>query len=517
MAPKVRPYGAAADTDGLYNPGSMIGTGGRTRTAQGFSLGVSLALFSALAFTFRQYTPDDTFIFLRYAENLATGQGLVYNVGERVYGITSPLWTILLAAAGAIGLDMLAFAKVAGAVFGAACIVLAQAIARRIGHSAAVLAPLVAAGFLDLPYWSISGMDTSLFAALCGLGLLLTLRAASGGSLAGAAIVWSIAALTRPEGVMFGLLAMALLFRERRPLGVRRAAVAAAIFLLPLLAWVSFAWWYYGDPVPTTYWAKRLDRWPAMHKGLILLRAFLTANDAAFIALASLAALWHSMRRPLAVLGAFVLINVAYILWTGGDSWASAGVFRFAVAWLVPLSVIMAAGLGLVFERLGALGRPALARAAAAVVIAAWLVFPSTSGLPLRAVGGDPVIIAHLNAQSAPSDLLVVHDIGQFGYLTKLRVFDIYGLVEPWVARELRKDTQNSYYPADGRRLIDRILSLEARWVILKGTADANGLSIAPESIGPALFADPRFRARYRFVLAGTSEPFLLFETRPLY
>ena len=490
----------------------MIEGGSPARTAERLSLGVSLAFFSALAFTFRHYTPDDTFIYLRYAENLAAGHGLVFNVGERVYGSTSLLWTLLLASAGAAGLDVLVFAKMAGAIFGAACIVLAQLIGERIGRGAAVIAPLVAAGFIDLPYWSISGMDTSLFAALCGLGLLLTLSGARGGSVVTPALIWAIAALTRPEGALFGVLAMGFLLWERHAFGLRRAAATAAIFLLPLTAWVIFAWWYYGDPVPTTYWAKRLGRLPAFHKGLILLRAFLTANDAALIALASLAALWHPARRALAVLGAFVFVNVVYILWTGGDSWASAGVLRFAVAWLVPLSVIMAAGLGLVIEGLGTLGRPALARLGATLVIGAWLLFPSVSALPVRTVGGDPAIVAYLNARSAPSDLLVVHDIGQFGYRTKLRVFDMYGLVEPWVARELHKDTQNSYYPADGQRLIDRILSVEARWVILKGTAGESGLRIAPESIGPALSADPRFVARYRFVLAGTSEPFLLFE-----
>jgi hypothetical protein len=45
------------------------------------------------------YSADDGFISFRYADHLARGQGLVYNIGERVEGYTNFLWVALLAAA----------------------------------------------------------------------------------------------------------------------------------------------------------------------------------------------------------------------------------------------------------------------------------------------------------------------------------------------------------------------------------------------------------------------------------
>jgi len=36
------------------------------------------------------------FITFRYAEQIAKGNGFVYNIGEPVYGTTTPLFTILL-------------------------------------------------------------------------------------------------------------------------------------------------------------------------------------------------------------------------------------------------------------------------------------------------------------------------------------------------------------------------------------------------------------------------------------
>ncbi len=42
---------------------------------------------------------DDFFITYRYAQNLAQGNGLVFNPGERVFGTTAPGLALLLAAA----------------------------------------------------------------------------------------------------------------------------------------------------------------------------------------------------------------------------------------------------------------------------------------------------------------------------------------------------------------------------------------------------------------------------------
>jgi hypothetical protein len=39
---------------------------------------------------------DDPFISFRYAYNLVHGNGLVWNVGERVEGYTNFLWTLLM-------------------------------------------------------------------------------------------------------------------------------------------------------------------------------------------------------------------------------------------------------------------------------------------------------------------------------------------------------------------------------------------------------------------------------------
>src|ERR1700689_4240051 len=48
---------------------------------------------------------DDAFITLRYVKNFVEGNGIVYNVGERVEGYTHFLWLMLVAVSKAIGFD----------------------------------------------------------------------------------------------------------------------------------------------------------------------------------------------------------------------------------------------------------------------------------------------------------------------------------------------------------------------------------------------------------------------------
>src|SRR5690349_19296399 len=61
--------------------------------------------FFLLAASHAGYTPDDTYIYLQYARNLVTGGGMSFNAGHPSYGFTSPLWVLIIAAGGRMGID----------------------------------------------------------------------------------------------------------------------------------------------------------------------------------------------------------------------------------------------------------------------------------------------------------------------------------------------------------------------------------------------------------------------------
>src|SRR5262245_58280998 len=84
---------------------------------------------------------DDAMISMRYARNLAEGSGLVWNPGERVEGITNPLWTLWMAAvhaAGACDEHASLVVMLSGVVLLVATALVAARIALRITDSPAV-------------------------------------------------------------------------------------------------------------------------------------------------------------------------------------------------------------------------------------------------------------------------------------------------------------------------------------------------------------------------------------------
>src|SRR5262249_41619212 len=85
---------------------------------------VALTAFAAWRVAARAWLCDDSFIVLRYAQNLLHGQGLVYNPGERVEGYTDLLWVLMVAGSGALGVRLETAAIALGEVSYAALVLM---------------------------------------------------------------------------------------------------------------------------------------------------------------------------------------------------------------------------------------------------------------------------------------------------------------------------------------------------------------------------------------------------------
>ncbi|HEV2777953.1 MAG TPA: hypothetical protein VGX25_00995 [Actinophytocola sp.] len=147
---------------------------------------------------------EDAFISFRYAMNLAEGNGLVFNVGERVEGYSNFLWVLLIAAPRALfDADIVLVARVLGIGCALGCVVPAYLLAGRIaGGSAGVLAAAITAASSSLAAYGPSGLETPLFALL----VLATLVAALSGRTFSAGLLVALATMTRPDGVVVAVL-----------------------------------------------------------------------------------------------------------------------------------------------------------------------------------------------------------------------------------------------------------------------------------------------------------------------
>lgn len=214
---------------------------------------------SGLTILFAGWAYDDPFITYRYAENLSRGLGLVYNPGETVLSTTTPLFALLLAAFHPLWSDLPSLAVLIGALSLAVCGLLlwdlmdspGQKYARWTGLLFFPIFPLVA---------STLSSETPLYLALC-LGALASFRRQH---LRLAALSASLAALTRPEGLLLGL-TLGIHYVWSHPPSPRQWGKwfagfpwqAVLIYLGIGLPWVIYAWVTYGSPLPVTLFAKQ--------------------------------------------------------------------------------------------------------------------------------------------------------------------------------------------------------------------------------------------------------------------
>ena len=166
-----------------------------------------IVLFGTLASIFYTYTVDDAFITFRYARNLVAGLGPVFNPGERVEGYTTFLWMLLMSAGLALGVDPVVLSKVLGLTCGLATIGVTMAMARHTSHTpwrVAILAGLLLAASVDLALNSVTGLETTFFTLLITVAIARQMHEDQRVGWPFSSLLFGLAALTRPEGLVLG-------------------------------------------------------------------------------------------------------------------------------------------------------------------------------------------------------------------------------------------------------------------------------------------------------------------------
>jgi Gpi18-like mannosyltransferase len=198
---------------------------------------------------YSNFTADDSFITFRYAENLASGKGFVYNQGERVLGTTTPLYTLILALVVKLGLPAVLLARLIN--IGADCIsgTLIFLLLKRFNSGTAALAAFSFVVFPRVMVWSISGMETSLYMLFIAASLFFYYRE----KYDPASLFLGLAFLTRVDGAVLGIAMMIHFIIIHRKFPARLVLGAFAV----VLPWLVFSFWYFGSPLPNSVLGKR--------------------------------------------------------------------------------------------------------------------------------------------------------------------------------------------------------------------------------------------------------------------
>jgi hypothetical protein len=391
-----------------------------------------------LAFAWVQPVPaEDACILFRYADHLAAGHGIVWNLGEDpVEGATEFLWLLVLAALSWAGADLLSASRAAGLAFAAAGAILLFMGSRRVLRTGVLPALIVSVTFAaSTPSLHAgTGFGTPLYTLLLLAAFLLVWRLA-GKDDPGRAEVWLpvtllLLGLARPEGVLAGACFYAALF-ICRPAILTRAFLArqAALLLLPGLIYFVWRWWYFGWPLPNTFYVKSFDGLLNQDSARRIAR-FLVKFGFAPIALTLVAcpAARPAERRRLLALGAVALVTMAaYLRFAMIQDLG----FRFVFPSWALLLAVSAAALDRLMARRGVLRLAAAPLAAVLIASGPWML--RASGY--RGTYDDRFHIGRALAgvPSGPHTMMAT-EAGYLPWLSGWRAIDPFGLNDEHVA-----------------------------------------------------------------------------------
>jgi arabinofuranosyltransferase len=300
-----------------------------------------------------RFMQDDAYIILRYARHLADGHGLVWNVGERVEGYSSFLYTVLMALPYLLGIDAVA----TGHVIGLACFVGSLLLTfgtaeRTLGSVAAALLTVALLGTnYTFSIFATGGLETSMHVFLVCLGLWLLARGQasrwSPRELLALSGVVGLLILTRPDSVVpciiFIAIAMWRLSRAPRIHGWRDVGMLLAPAAAIVGIWLGWKLSYYGELLPNTYYVKVASA-TSLYNGFRYLYLFMLSYwliPLGVLAVPLVRGIWREQRDVLSASLLLVAAWVPYVLRIGGDFME----FRFIVPVLPALMLLIVFGL----------------------------------------------------------------------------------------------------------------------------------------------------------------------------
>jgi len=419
-----------------------------------------------------RWTQDDSHISLRYARNLAEGNGLVYNPGEQVEGYTNFLWTVLMAVPIRLGIDPVMFGHLIGIACMVATMLAVVAVATRVFGSSllANLCLLVLLTNTSFIAYGTGGLETQLQTSLVAVVWLLALPALGVGARRrpelSALLLLSLASglvlLTRLDSAVVIVVpaaatAWAVLHDGRRRV-VELAALLGPVLAL-VLPWTLWRWSTYGSLLPNTAIAKENPLRISVLQGASYLAVFVAVNLLfAFAPPAFLRGRDLLRRAPFAAVATTLGLWVLYLLKVGADFME----FRFMVVVLPLLSLVLVA-LVLLTHRAGR--QQLLLGVLVASMFVHLAVMGASGGVAnldstgyldsfvtdprsgLAALGDELREVLHGSAEAErPDSGAVVISTGGAGaipYQARLRNVDPLGLTDPWTAEHgIRLETE---------------------------------------------------------------------------
>ena len=390
---------------------------------------------------------DDAMISMRYARNLAQGQGLVWNPGQTpVEGFTNPGWTLLLALVHLLQFSP-AHISLAVMLIAAGILLANVSVIHRLirelepsAQAAPLIAATVTAFYFPLVFWTLRGLETGALALCLSLGVLYALRTARGtdappGDSLKLALALAAAVLLRMDAILPAAL-IVLYLASRRPRAALLPGLAALLMLGGVLVFQKS---YYGDFLPNTYYLKvnGVTVWERVRAGLLSLNdyAWRDLSMPLFVAVLGLLGFRSLRTRESALLLLLFLAQVGYSVWVGGDYAEDLvdSANRFIAQGMPALIILFALVVDRALARAGNIrltpSMSLLIGLGAVLVMSGepWAKWTYANAPMLRTDIQRVKLGLHIHKYTDPEAVIAVHAAGQIPYFSERPAIDLLG------------------------------------------------------------------------------------------
>lgn len=404
------------------------------------------------------FIQDDSFITFRYIKNFIEGNGLVWNIGERVEGYTTFLWTLLLAVPAKLGFDLVSASQLLGAIFGLATLGVLYLLSLFVSPERrfpgfSLIAVLLMAANTSAAYWTVSGMETALFTFLVVLAVWFTLKERNSPRLVALApLVFVLLSFTRPEGMfLFGLTMLFLVGDlllskgKNRAIEIKRIVVWSLLYAVPVGIFMLWRLSYYGYLFPNTYYAKAGISQEYFNAGLEYFVAFAKHYLlwGGLLLLPTLVLVRRKFSRDITYLFYLIVSYTAYIITVGGDVLPA---HRFFIPILPLIYLLVQEGIHelakIIGERQSVVRYALLAGALGLGYLTYSIPYDYVRqywSLEQGLVGGMTNVGNWLKQRATPNTVIAASTIGAVGYYSEVTLVDMLGLTDETIAHHPEK------------------------------------------------------------------------------
>lgn len=234
-----------------------------------------------------KFIQDDAYITLRYVQNFINGNGLVFNLGERVEGYTNFLWVMILSLFGVIAkifslqIDLALVSQILSQLSGIALLILSFYFTKKIlitkylmknnddyliTSLLSLIPPLLISFSSPFLYWGVSGMESTLFTFLTLLSIYRYMFRNYDKPDAIFIAASILNSLLRPEGFLIFLLIVihSKIYSSKFFNTIDKSDTTLIsihtkeiiYYIILLIAFLLFRFLYYGYLLPNTFYAK---------------------------------------------------------------------------------------------------------------------------------------------------------------------------------------------------------------------------------------------------------------------